>query len=428
MDRGRQRKTEREIRDSQGRGVQRKGSRRGVRSRLPLSFLASGILLASFCPVCVRAETLDAEIYQEDRRGEIPGRELFEKEISDAEMPDRRMHQEEISGRDLPGQDMPGEGTYRKEEMRRKEETYRKEAEKEKEEGVTPQEGPFPEEILEYSAPENSREKLQEPQQLIERGGKTYRLSSWETVKEEKDKDRQYREASVVYELVGAEAEIPDEAEITVEGLTEKVKMPLLRTEFYNERWEPDFECILTFHSCESDVYELGETEIYADHRAEKPALGQFEEEILGLLGLSGERYRILEYQWAGEPYEDETGILCRKARASGERLVRDCRAVYGGMTDMEPPPSYRTKAVYVLERKMVPETAGGEEKAESMEGQREPDRDSLEDSLKEKLVKVVTVTVAVTVGIGTILIFLVILRFVWRTGRSILEQFFDSH
>ena len=109
MDRGRQRKTEREIRDSQGRGVQRKGSRRGVRSRLPLSFLASGILLASFCPVCVRAETLDAEIYQEDRRGEIPGRELFEKEISDAEMPDRRMHQEEISGRDLPGQDMPGE-------------------------------------------------------------------------------------------------------------------------------------------------------------------------------------------------------------------------------------------------------------------------------------------------------------------------------
>lgn len=416
MDRGRQRKTEREIRGSQGRGVQRKGSRRGVRSRFPLSFLASGILLASCCPVCARAETMDAEIYQEYRRGEIPGRELFEKEISDAEMPDRRMNQEGISGRDSKGQDMPGEGTYRKE------------AEKEKEEGVTPQEGPFPEEILEYSAPENSREKLQEPQQLIERRGKTYRLSSWETVKEEKGKDRQYREAPVVYELVGAEAEIPDEAEITVEGLTEKVKMPLLRTEFYNERWEPDFECILTFHSCEADVYELGETEIYADHRAEKPALGQFEEEILGLLGLSGERYRILEYQWTGEPYEDETGILCRKARASGERLVRDCRAVYGGMTDMEPPPSYRTKAVYVLERKMVPETAGGEEKAESMEGQREPDRDSLEDSLKEKLVKVVTVTVAVTVGIGTILIFLVILRFVWRTGRRILEQFFGSH
>ena len=202
-----------------------------------MSFLASGILLASCCPVCARAETMDAEIYQEYRRGEIPGRELFEKEISDAEMPDRRMNQEGISGRDSKGQDMPGEGTYRKEEMRRKEETYRKEAEREKEEGVTPQEGPFPTEILEYSAPENSREKLQEPQQLIERRGNTYRLSSWETVKEEKGKDRQYREAPVVYELVGAEAEIPDEAEITVEGLTEKVKMPLLRTEFYNERW-----------------------------------------------------------------------------------------------------------------------------------------------------------------------------------------------
>ena len=411
MDRGSQKKPGRKTGGSQGRGAQVKEVRCFFRRKFPFPFIISCILSVSYCSICACAKTPDAEIYLEDYQRERSERELFEKEISDQKLAARKMPQEGVSGRDLPGQDMPGE------------EEDRQEAEGERGEGGMPQEGPFPAEILEYSEPEDSRERLLEPQRVIERRGTTYRLSSWETVEEEQEEDRQYGEAAVVYEMVGSEAEIPDTAEIEVEGLTEKVKMPLLCTEFYNERWEQDFEFILTFHRCDADVYELGETEICADHRAERPALEKFEKEILDLLGLPGESYRIREYRWEGEPYEDETGLLCRKARASGDRLVRDCRAVYGGTVDVEPPPSYRTKAVYVLEQKMSPRMAAREEESGIPEGQGETGG----DFLGEKLVKVVTVTAAVTVSIGTILILLMLLRHGWLAGRRLLKRFFNS-
>ena len=41
-------------------------------------------------------------------------------------------------------------------------------------------------------------------------------------------------------------------------------------------------------------------------------------------MGLSEEEYEVEEIVWAGTPYENEDGIVCRDAVARGNRLLRD--------------------------------------------------------------------------------------------------------
>ena len=48
-----------------------------------------------------------------------------------------------------------------------------------------------------------------------------------------------------------------------------------------------------------------------------------YEEMLLALIEADPENYRINSAEWAGEPYEDSEGILCRDAVVSGEKLVQ---------------------------------------------------------------------------------------------------------
>ena len=107
--------------------------------------------------------------------------------------------------------------------------------------------------------------------------------------------------------------------------------------EYGNQRWEDDFSFTLTFHSCQADTYELGGIEISSDPDSDRPELQRYESELLEMLGLPEAHYRITDYAWAGEAYQDEGGALCRDACARGERLVRDCQAVYGGEVVLSP-------------------------------------------------------------------------------------------
>lgn len=283
---------------------------------------------------------------------------------------------------------------------------------------------PQPEEILKYSEPQTSAELLQPPAEKIEREGVPYHLSEWEIISGEEEAEKQYVEAPIIYEKAGARANIPEEAEISIEGTGFHPSMPLLRTEFFNERWEPDFVFHLTFHSLQADCFELDGTEIEVSYEEENLGLMEYAQEILELLGLPGEYYRITGFRWDKEAYRDENGTLCRDAEGRGERLVRDCRAVYGGETELPARAVYRTKAVYTRagESREGGQVKGEKEKTPSPQAARTENQDAVL-SFWERARKLITVTAAVTVGIGTLAVMLLLLRLVCRACRRLLRM-----
>lgn len=266
-----------------------------------------------------------------------------------------------------------------------------------------------PREILKYSEPEHDPAQLADPPAVFMREDTPYYLASWELSEEELPGRMQYGESSVVYEKVGMNAEIPETAEISMEGENGLFTVPLVRSEYGNQRWEDDFSFTLTFHSCQADTYELGGIEISSDPDSDRPELQGYESELLEMLGLPEAHY-----------YQDEEGALCRDASARGERLVRDCQAVYGGEVVLSPKKVWRTKAVYRLK--------DGEEQKEPASG---PDQEKREDgqnktaelSWMEEAGRVIKRLTVITVRLGLFLLLLLLLRLLAGTGRAVWEK-----
>lgn len=277
-----------------------------------------------------------------------------------------------------------------------------------------------PREILRYSEPKADSEQLEEPPDVFMRENIPYELASWEIAEGGLPGRMQYGESTVVYEKIGMNAEIPKTAEISIEGEDGLFSVPLVQSEYTNERWENDFSFTLTFHSCQADIYELGGVEIFLDSDSEQPRLWGYEDELLELIGLPQESYRITGYKWAGEPYWDETGLLCRDAAAKGQRLVRDCKAVYGGEVILPPRETYRTKAVYRLKERERAEKTGSEEKRTGGESRQ---TESLEPAWSEEIRRVIKRFTAVTIRFGLLFLLIVLLRLMFRTGRAVWER-----
>ena len=277
-----------------------------------------------------------------------------------------------------------------------------------------------PREILKYSEPEHDPAQLADPPAVFMRENTPYYLASWELSEEELPGRMQYGESSVVYEKVGMNAEIPETAEISMEGENGFFTVPLVRSEYGNQRWEDDFSFTLTFHSCQADTYELGGIEISSDPDSDRPELQGYESELLEMLGLPEAHYRITDYAWAGEAYQDEGGALCRDACARGERLVRDCQAVYGGEVVLSPKKVWRTKAVYRLkDGEGQKQPASGPDQKKREDGQNE----TAELSWMEEAGRVIKRLTLITVRLGLFLLLLFLLRLLARTGRAVWEK-----
>lgn len=272
-----------------------------------------------------------------------------------------------------------------------------------------------PIEILKYSEPESAPEQLENPPAVFMRGKVPYALVSWEISEGELPGRMQYKESEVVYEKTSMSTEIPEMAEISIEGEEERFSVPLVRREYINERWEDDFSCTLTFHTCQADMYELGGIEISADPDSAYPPLQGYERELLEAAGLPEEYYRITGYEWAGELYHDDEGILCRDALARGERMVRDCRAVYGGEVVLPPRKIYWTKAVYCLKNRGT-ETGSGVNQGRE-ENQQNENTESAQIGKAKQVIKQV---ISFTVRLGLLLLLLFLLRFLLQAGRAV--------
>lgn len=191
-------------------------------------------------------------------------------------------------------------------------------------------------------------ENLEAPsEEYLGQDGRVYKLSRWEIKEIPGERVSRRLERQVVYAGVEGAEELPDAITITEEmsGVPAEGKLSVRSAKVLKEEWQEGFAAPVTFHSYGADEYEAGNLVIPAG-----TLLSYTEElgkELLILMGLSGEEYRIFAIEWAGEPYIDEFGQLCRQAMATGQKLVKDYEITYAGDVSWVEPISYQLGMVY---------------------------------------------------------------------------------
>lgn len=168
--------------------------------------------------------------------------------------------------------------------------------------------------------------------------------------------EREVPESIITYEGVAADGEIPPTRQVEIRdpetGRKIVQEIPLDSHSYQNYRWVDDFWFPITFSVYDAKSYYLGKKVIPYDN--EHPALEGCESELLEVIGKTPENYTIENFEWDGEPYRDEMGVMHRNAVGRGSRRIADCYAVYRGEKEVIPI-SYTYHSVY---RRLVGEKA----------------------------------------------------------------------
>ena len=230
----------------------------------------------------------------------------------------------------------------------------------------------------------------------------------------------------VTYEAVEGEAKLPDEITVSVlAGNDEEV----VRCRAVNQveedvYWRDDFSFPITFYEYGAGEYQLGEIIVEGAELTELAQ--QYGTELLSSMGLSEEEYEVEEIGWAGMPYENEDGIVCRDAVARGSRLLRDYQVMYEGTVDPERWEELkRGGAPGELDEAQMQEEPASEEAEETAGAKTETDAvqpEEVEKQPKQKKSRLqeflerVTRILLIAVGIGAIFFFggLLVLALLW--------------
>lgn len=164
-------------------------------------------------------------------------------------------------------------------------------------------------------------------------------------------------ERDVVYEAAEMMTQIPETLEFALEdgGRTAKVSCWAEKQEEENARWSDDFSFPVVFHGCDASFCQLGD--VLIPYREEKPELEGEERQLLEMIHVPEEGYRITDISWNGTVYEDEQGELCREALAEGEKLVRDVLVHYVGIAEFPDGEGWQITAQYDLALPKISET-----------------------------------------------------------------------
>ena len=108
--------------------------------------------------------------------------------------------------------------------------------------------------------------------------------------------------------------------------------------------WKEDLKIPMVFNIYDAEYYKIGEKIVPYNDAA--PALKGCETELLKVLQLSPEDYKITNFVWDGTPY-DVDGVTHRKAIATGSRHVARYVANYGGTIPLPDAPGYDAVANY---------------------------------------------------------------------------------
>ena len=159
----------------------------------------------------------------------------------------------------------------------------------------------------------------------------------------------------IQYTSIAAGEDIPEAAVLTVTdavtGNEVEAQVPLASASYSEERWEPGFEFPVTIINDDAQRFLLNGREVKLDE--ENPLRG-YEEQLLELIGVSEENYRITSIRWDGPSYQ-ENGHWCRKLMVKGDWKVTDCKAVYSGTVNL---PEVKAKAVQAVYSDVPPAPA----------------------------------------------------------------------
>ena len=236
----------------------------------------------------------------------------------------------------------------------------------------------------------------------------------------------------VTYEAVEGEAKLPDEITVSVlagndEELVRCRAVDQVEEDAY---WRDDFSFPITFYEYGAGEYQLGgimvkESELI-DFSELTELAQQYGTELLSSMGLSEEEYELEEIGWAGMPYENEDGIVCRDAVARGSRLLRDYQVMYEGNVDPERWEELkRGGAPEELDEAQMQEESASEKAEETAGAKAETDAaqpEEVEKQPKQKKSRLqeflerVTRILLIAVGIGAIFFFggLLVLALLW--------------
>lgn len=228
----------------------------------------------------------------------------------------------------------------------------------------------------------------------------------------------------VNYEAIEGEADFPEEITVSVLAGNDEELVTCQAVECVEEAvyWQDDFSFPLTFYEYGAEGYQLGERVLKTE---ELPVLAEvYEEELLRNMGLSMEEYQIRKLEWAGEPYENEDGILCRDAVGYGSRLLRNYRVAYEGDVAPERWKELKRGGQEEVEEEQIPEETWPEE-TEEAEQKTETAAERVTEIFHEpeqkktkwqEFLEKVTKILLVAVGLGAMLFFggLFVLALVW--------------
>jgi len=189
------------------------------------------------------------------------------------------------------------------------------------------------------------------PEEQYEYGGQIYDLASYEIINTAL-KERTKSVSDVVdYKGVEQIDKIPVSSEFEVKnrvtGEIVSVDVPLASYEYGNYHWSNDFEFLVTVEEADADVYALGN--ILVPKRENAPFSG-YEIELLNLIQVSPDYYRLDNVEWAGDPWTEKNGKIYRQAVAKGAKQVADVQAQYAGNVVFEAKPGKAVRALYTLE------------------------------------------------------------------------------
>lgn len=133
------------------------------------------------------------------------------------------------------------------------------------------------------------------------------------------------------------------------------VSLPFVRMDKGTESWVEGFSATVTFHNLDGEIFKLGNHEFEYDENNLSLTKDDYKE-LVRLLGYDTSLYRLTSISWSGEEYEDEDGVLCRKAKAYGEQYAISYQAYYEDT--VENGKIYTAHATYVCEIEVPAEEA----------------------------------------------------------------------
>lgn len=266
------------------------------------------------------------------------------------------------------------------------------------------------------------------PDEKLQKDGAEYRLEQWSTVPKQYPERRQKLSGAAILRELEAADEIPLSVPVQVtdelSGMTQEFDFPVIRHRMIEEKWVENFQFPLRYLNYPADSYLLENGKELQG--SDLTMLLGTAAELLELLELSQDDYRIRSIKWDGEAYLSDNGEWCRGAIAYGEKRLSTYRLEYRGEAVFEPYEGNLLHAVYRIQEEMEPEKPETTPELQTDAPTSSPDNliPELEDSSETAVVSAKKL-ILISIGVSFLIFLLALLIWfaTWKKSKNRMEQ-----